>query len=305
MWFLNRKSFFTVNLRHPYNKIGDGPEGPECRIICQYLNKNWKGKTIIKIHWDEKSKFNKHKIKGLDLLIYPCKINGVYSRGKLIIIDCTNKNNKNIFMISQLGMTGKWIHSKDKYSRLTVDLCALDKKDDQWYFSDARCFGNFNIYNDMTPVFKKHGPCLLLASLVSNNNIKQNQLKTYQKLATLKIFQDKIRNKRIKNKQICIFLLEQKHCSSIGNIYRSEALYRAKINPKKLLSELSDEDIINLYNCIIKQLYISYNSMNHGNYQTSNVFQVYNKKTDPLGNVVETFKDKTKRTVHWVSTVQN
>jgi len=83
------------------------PEAAEIRIISEYLNKHWSGKSIVGMGMDTKSKFNKTGIKGIDLIKYPCKVIGVFPRGKLIIIEVANNDNNKLYLISQLGMEGK------------------------------------------------------------------------------------------------------------------------------------------------------------------------------------------------------
>ena len=292
------------------------PEAIEIRIICEYLNKKWTNQTIVSFGWDTGSKFHKTGIKGLELAKVPCKVVGVFSRGKLIIIECITTDNKTIYMVSQLGMEGKWIHAKDVYSNFRIYFGSLQndkyKVTDTWYFSDSRHFGHFNIYSDFKEIDKAHGPCWMLAALLSENIVHKHDLKPYQTFMTFNHFRGKINDKRLAKKEICDFLMKQKYGSGIGNYLRAEIQYRAKISPHKLLSSFSYDDILVLYNCIIKQLLISYGAKGltiksywdpEGN-KGKCPLQVYNRKEDPFGNKVETFKDKERRTVHWVPAIQ-
>lgn len=294
------------------------PEGPEIRVISEYLNKVWKNKLIVSLGWDDKSKFNKKKIKGLEFVKVPCKIIGVFPRGKCIIIECINVSNQTIYMVSQLGMEGKWIHEKDKYSNFRIYFGNINKEktayeiQDRWYFSDSRHFGHFNVYTDLGRLCKKHGPCFLTTALVSSNAIKVETLQPYQETVSMEAFSAKIHYNRIANKQICDFVMEQKYFSGIGNYLRAEILYRTKMNPRKTLGSFTDADIVNLYNMIIKQMLIAYGARGltiksywdpEGNTGKCPL-QVYNRKLDPFNNPIEKFKDKSKRTVHWVPIVQ-
>lgn len=294
------------------------PEGPEIRVISEYLNKVWSNKLIIAMGWDDKSKFNKTGIKGTELAKAPLKVVGVFPRGKCIIIECINAEKRTIYLVSQLGMEGKWIHKKDKHSNFRIYFGGLNKDktayqiQDKWYFSDQRHFGHFNIYSDLDEICKSHGPCFLTTSLVTNGMINKDQLRPYQELVTVEYFMSKIRYGRISSKQICDFVMEQKYCSGIGNYLRAEIFYRARMDPRKKLGSFNDLDIYHLYDVIIKQMMIAYGSRGltiksywdpEGNAGKCPL-QVYNQTSDPSGNPVETFKDKQKRTVHWVPTVQ-
>ena len=50
---------------------------------------------------------------------------------------------------------------------------------------------------------------------------------------------------------ICEILLNQKIVAGSGNYLRADALYLAKINPFLKPKDILDEDLKNLYNCII------------------------------------------------------
>ena len=221
-------------------------------------------------------------------------------------------------MISQLGMEGKWVHTKEKHSNFRIYFGKLntDKTQyiitDTWYYDDSRHFGHFNIYSDLTEIKTKHGPCYLTTAMLRDNIIKKEELRPYQDLVLFDSFKDKIKDNRLQNKQICDFLMEQKYFSGVGNYLRAELLYRAKINPTKLLSSFSDNAISLLYKTILDQMLLAYGARGltiksywdpEGNAGKCPL-QVYNKDYDPLGNRVEKFPDKQKRTVHWVPAVQ-
>ena len=294
------------------------PEGAEIRVISEYLNKVWTNKLIIGMGWDEKSKFHKTGVKGLELVKVPCKVMGVYPRGKLIIIECINNEGNIIYMISQLGMEGRWIHTKEKHCNFRIYFGGLNEDrtkyeiTEKWFYDDSRHFGHFNVYDNMTEVFKKHGPCLLTTALVVSGLLERSELRPYQELANLEAFKDKLTNTRIKNKQICDFLMDQRYFSGIGNYLRAEILYRAKINPHKSLGTFDMGTIEKLYNSIIEQMLVAYGARGltiksywdpEGN-KGQCPLQVYKKTHDPLGYPVEKFKDKQKRMVHWVPAVQ-
>ncbi len=294
------------------------PESCEIRVISEYLNKVWTGKLIVSLGWDDKSKFNKTGIKGIELVKVPCRVVGVFPRGKLIIIETVNSEGMTVYMVSQLGMEGKWIHTKDNYSNFRIYFGDLNQNrtayeiTDRWYFSDSRHFGHFNVYSDLTEPGKSHGPCLLTTALVAKGTVRLEDLRPYQSISDLNYFTSKLRNGRLKAKQICDFLMEQKHVSGIGNYLRAEVFFRAKMDPRKLLSSFTDDDIIILYNAIMVQMVIAYEARGltiksywdpEGNAGKCPL-QAYNQTTDPMGNPVEKFKDKNNRMVHWVPAVQ-
>jgi len=294
------------------------PEACEVRVIAEYLNKVWKNKLIVGMGWDSKSKFNKKPIKGLEFVKVPCRVLGVFPRGKLIVIECINSLGNIIYMVSQLGMEGRWIHTRETHSNFYICFGDLNESktqyiiNDIWYKDDSRHFALFNVYTDLTDIKKKHGPCLLTTALVNAGYISVSDLRPYQELSTLNMFRDKIKNNRLQNKQICDFLMDQKYFSGIGNYLRAEIGFRSKMNPRKTLGLFTDADIELLYNTILYQMLLAYGHRGltiktywdpEGNTGKCPL-QVYKKDFDPYGNKVETFKDKQNRTVHWVPAIQ-
>ena len=309
------------------------PEAAEVRVICEYLHKAWFGKLLLSVYWDNKSKFDKPKyaIKGVPLIKTPCRICGVYSRGKVIIIEALNADHKTIYMISQLGMEGKWTQEKGPHSNLHFYFGDLNPEktkfvvDETWYFDDTRHFGRFNAYDSLDEPLKAHGPCLLTTALVSKGLIDFKTLRPYQLVVTVNEFKTKIKSGRYKaDKEICDYLMEQKHFSGIGNYLRAEILYRGCFNPHKTVKSFTDTELETLYNSIIKQMLIAYGAkgLTIRSYWDPEggsgkcPLQVYNREHDPLGNPVETFMDNKKykqtdpkkqkggRTCHWVPAVQ-
>lgn len=268
------------------------PEAPELAIqvdnILVWLNKC---KTIIGINWDSESRYaTREKMKGISLVKLPLTVKNVYSHGKLLIFVVTNSDEKILYMVSHLGMSGYWSNEKNKYSNLYIKF----GKQEQYYYSevfrlyydDMRKFGSFSIYENLTEVLKKNGPCLMQAALYKYEN------KIYDNFATLKDWVETL--SKLKNKKICEFMMAQKYFSGIGNYLRAEILYRCKIHPEKI--ELSKDEINLLYFTCLKVMYKSYkNKLN---------FKCYGKNCDNLGNIVDHFKDSNKRTVHFVKAVQ-
>jgi|688.fasta_scaffold812605_1 hypothetical protein len=67
----------TTDLNHPYNKIGDGPEGPEARIVADKLRLFINNKYLhCYLHTD------KSKITGVQFIASPSLITNVRSYGK-------------------------------------------------------------------------------------------------------------------------------------------------------------------------------------------------------------------------------
>ena len=108
--------------------------------------------------------------------------------------------------------------------------------------------------------------------------------------------------------------MDQKVISGVGNYIKSEALYRAGINPHITPAEMNDQQIKSLWSwigTIIKTSYeqggatlATYTDMdnNHGDFVFS--FNVYRKESDPLGNKVIHEITPDGRMTHWVPEIQ-
>src|SRR5581483_4886529 len=104
------------------------------------------------------------------------------------------------------------------------------------YYNDMRQFGWIKILRSNKvkelSFFKSLGP----------EPLKDLDLKTFQSI---------VKNRKNPIKSI---LMEQKLIAGIGNIYANDALFVAKINPKRLSCTLSEKEIKNLFNAIEKVL---------------------------------------------------
>jgi DNA-formamidopyrimidine glycosylase len=268
------------------------PEGPEVRIIADCLEKVLVGKTLLNICFDERSRYARHPLPNLDELTFPYKFSRVFTKGKKIIMMLS----KDIYLISSLGMEGKWTFEKGTHSNLWFEL-SDDEENNILYFNDSRHFGILEILtseNQLKERLSKIGPDLL------NEEVSED---LWKKIS---------RGKRIQKMQICKFLMEQKYFSGIGNYLRAEILYQAKIRPDRSLGELSDEELETIRVAALQLIRSSYESKGctlhsywdvYGNTGDFKVI-VYEKSTDPFGNTVQrdTFSDG--RTMHWVPAVQ-
>ncbi len=263
------------------------PESPESRIIAEGLQKYLPGYYITSI---ESTDYNIP-------LPLPRLIKGITVKGKKLVFML----DQDIYLVNSLGMTGRWVWEKAPHARVTISLSKLVNNElvfaGNLYYDDTRKFGNFTIYNSTQELlngFKgKVGPDLL-------NETVPYELwySTVKKLKT--------------TKQICQFLLDQQYFSGIGNVYRSEIAYHAKLNPTRLLSSLSESELKQLYDSSIAVLRDSYSKRAYsGNKIWDPLNQpgqydpmVYNKLLDPHGNPVQTTTCKDKRKLYWVPQVQ-
>jgi endonuclease-8 len=296
-------TLYTVDLPHPYNKIGDGPEGPEVRTVADKLRPVILGKIITKATKGERAKGD-----GFNNLVCPATIIMVKSYGKKLIIDC----NTGISIIVSLGMTGRMQYTPGNHSHycftikevkvckllLLVHLCDL-------YFDDARYFGRIDIINTtaVPEYLSDIGPDLLAAALNESTWISLSDW--------IAIFT----RRKWKKKVIAEILMEQDLVAGIGAYLSSEILYNAKILPNREISTLTNDEWNSLRIAAHKIILLSYS---HGGFTIESFISpdgsigkypaaVYQRTYDPFGNSVQhgpIRETKGARTFHWVPAVQ-
>lgn len=236
------------------------PEGPEVKILVDNLNYLIKNKNLENIIFTG-GRYKTHKKPDnynslIELL--PTKIISINCKGKFIYI--LLQNNYSIWIT--LGMTGFFTNRKEKHSDITF---IINKK--ELYFNDYRHFGTITICKTME--------CL-------NKKLKTLGSDIFSKEFTYNTFYNIIK----KTKQsiiICLFIMNQKKISGVGNYLRSEIFYNSYLNPFLTLQNLSDEYIKKLYKSIVLIAKQSYNSqkkemVNEKNYTDEFEFEVYQQK---------------------------
>lgn len=263
------------------------PEGPECTIIANSLNKLAQGRKLTNIEILS-GRYQKTPITNLDLILN-ANIVEISNKGKFIYWKFDNSYN----LFSTLGMSGGYSTAKTTHERIRFTL----DNSLEIVYTDVRNFGTMKIANFAELEKKKReiGPDML------NNPCSINEF-------------EKIIEKN-KNWKLGPFLLEQKKLSGIGNIYKSEICYLAAINPSRTLSTIVGIELENLYCSIIHilQVALSLGGSSQKDYKDidgtlgkflSDISQVYRRTTDRLGNPVVSCELGDGRTTWWCPNVQ-
>lgn len=200
------------------------PELPEVETVCRALSKVIKNSKIKEIkfyrkdlRWQVKDNFEV-TLKN-NIFIDP------YRRGKYILIPT---NTDKIFLI-HLGMSGqirikkKDIVQKHDHMRLIVEN---NNKHFIITYNDSRRFGYIDLFKKKE--LREH----FLLSKIGVEPLGRG--------LTIEYLQNNF-NKRVIN--IKNALIDQKIIAGIGNIYASEILYKAKINPLREVNSLSKNDL--------------------------------------------------------------
>jgi DNA-formamidopyrimidine glycosylase len=297
------KILYLTDIPHPYNNIGDGPEGPEARVSANVLERKLLCKYITGVSVDERSKIN-----GVSLLTggKSAKIIKVRSYGKKIIIELDT----NIVIITSLGMTGRWQYSKGNHSHTMLKIEDLQSINNEFirsnvcdlYFDDVRYMGKIDIikFDNLNGYLGTLGPDLLQCALKQETWIKDGEW--------LKIF----KADRLKNRSVCQVLLDQDVIAGIGNYLKSEILYLSRVHPDRRLKDITDEEWDRIRMNSHKVIKLAYD---HGGFTIESFLSpdgelgnysamVYGKTQDPYGNKVTRIVSRDNRTSHIVEVLQ-
>ena len=200
------------------------PELPEVETVCRALSKVIKNSTIKKIEFYRKDlrwqvKNNLEVTLKNNIFINP------YRRGKYILIPT---NTDKIFLI-HLGMSGqirikkKDIVQKHDHMRMIVEN---NNKHFVVTYNDSRRFGYIDLFKKKE--LREH----FLLSKIGVEPLGRE--------LTTEYLQNNFKKRVINIKNA---LIDQKIIAGIGNIYASEILYKAKINPLRKVNSLSQNDL--------------------------------------------------------------
>jgi formamidopyrimidine-DNA glycosylase len=226
------------------------PELPEVEVVRLFLESKLIGKKISKLEIITPKSFigNPEAVVGQ-------KIISTSRLGKQLSLHLQNK----LIILFHLKMTGQIIYQEERKERGKYLRAIIELNDhSRICFQDVRRFG--------------------WIKLVKQDQISNSLLK--EKLGPEPISKDftleyltKITQKA--RKPIKNLLLEQNKIAGIGNIYANEALFLAKIDPRRLANSLTKREIIGLKASIIE---VIHNGIKHGGASDNDYLSAYGKK---------------------------
>ena len=266
------------------------PEGPEIKYVSKLIKNIVLDQTLLKFnilngpYLTSSSKIyrsQREKICSSGMLNGLVCID-VYSKGKNLFFVFENC----MYLVVHAGMAGSWTFCKNKHV-----LFHMEFENEDLYFQDSRRFSRLYVLN--------------------NEQINDFEMKIGPDIFDIDFETFKKQLLRMKKSQLCLALLNQNKISGIGNYLRADIMYVAKLSPYRLVSSLTEEDLCNLYESCRDVVYESYsckattcgnyeNTIHYGDYTT----KVYGKNISENGEQVEKFKDRNKRTVWWVPSIQ-
>jgi len=195
------------------------PELPEVELVAQSLNKLVAGRTIIaaELLRERLAPFN--PVAEFAERLSNSKITSVNRRGKHILFDLDNGQT----LVAHLRMSGRFMllpidRENPKYTHaafyFAVDLRLV--------FQDQRHFGFMRVVET--------------ENLFETKELKSLAPEPFSDDFTPKYFREILKTSKRSLKE---FLLDQTKVTGLGNIYASEAMFLARVNPQILANEVS------------------------------------------------------------------
>lgn len=226
------------------------PELPEVETTIRGLNKKVLNRTFVDVWTDSPKIIKKPKtFEQFKKEIKDKKIIKIWRRAKNIIFDLSDGYSLLVHqkMTGHL-LIGKWKLENGDWKPLSkgplqdpfnryIHLMFWLSDDLMMALSDLRKFAKVELQKT--------------EELLNSKEFKELGLEPLDKDFTFEKFKEVLQGREGKIKQI---LIDQNIIAGIGNIYSSEALWRAKIHPEKNVAKLSQQELKNLYQAVKKVL---------------------------------------------------
>jgi formamidopyrimidine-DNA glycosylase len=203
------------------------PELPEVEVLARHLRPALTGKTIRAAVVRREKVLHPTKAARFQKELVGAKFVGLQRRGKYLLFELRRAGTrKNLFLLGHLGMTGRmFLAPKNaptpKHAAVILELGAKN-----FIYEDTRYFGRLTL--DLSAV-EKLGP------------------EPWDEKFTADVFHRALKSSR---QPVKVRLLDQSLVAGVGNIYASEALFRAGISPRRAANRLTLAQAENLLRCV-------------------------------------------------------
>jgi formamidopyrimidine-DNA glycosylase len=203
------------------------PELPEVEVLARHLLPLLRGKIICAVNVRREKVLRPTSLQKFRMALIGAKFKNLKRRGKYFLFELQSKTPvKAVTVLGHLGMTGKMFlmpkgEPLPKHAAVIFDLGETN-----FIYEDTRYFGRMTL--DMSAV-EKLGP------------------EPLDEKFSPKDFAEKLKRSR---QSIKVKLLDQSLVAGVGNIYASEALFRARISPKLAANKLTFAQIKKLWRAI-------------------------------------------------------
>lgn len=192
------------------------PELPEVEILARHLRPLLRGKTIRAVEIRRAKVLQPTSPARLKTKLRGAKFLNLTRRGKYLLFELRPKNSRaSIQLLGHLGMTGRMFLAAKKEPLPKHAAVILDLGAHHFIYEDTRYFGRFTL--DVSAA-EKLGP------------------EPWDEIFSPEFFQQQLKKSR---QPIKVKLLDQSLMAGVGNIYASEALFRAGISPRRAASKIT------------------------------------------------------------------
>lgn len=214
------------------------PELPEVETISKQLDEVLRGRKIISIEVRREKSFSGNKSdligKTIEGMERRSKMMAITFRGfpKLLIIHL-KMTGQLIYLSGNHRVVGghptpDWVNElPSKHTRVIIDLDNRAKL----FFNDLRVFG-------WVRIFSKESWEKLIGRLPPDVTSREFTLEYFAKILGKS------------GRAVKLVLMDQDKFGGVGNIYANDALYKAKIDPRKKAKELSGKEAEELYEAV-------------------------------------------------------
>jgi formamidopyrimidine-DNA glycosylase len=203
------------------------PELPEVEVLAQHLRPLLRGKTIRGVTVRRAKVLAPTSPREFRRAVLGAQFAGLSRRGKYLLFQLKRRvTGERVTILGHLGMTGRMFLAGRREPLPVHAAVVFDLGGENFIYEDARYFGRLTLDGS---VVEKLGPEPLGGNF---------QPATFAR--ALKRSRQAIKVK----------LLDQKVVAGIGNIYASEALFRARLSPKRGANRLTREQIKRLWSAV-------------------------------------------------------
>ena len=203
------------------------PELPEVEVLVRQLRRTLPGKIVRRVQVNRSKSLRPTSGRQFGLALTGAKFTAISRRGKYILFELRSRpGGETVRLLGHLGMTGRMFLALKrtpipKHAAVVLNLGATN-----FVFEDTRYFGRLSL--DLSAI-DKLGPEPMTDAF------------------TPETFARELKRSR---QAIKVKLLDQSVVAGVGNIYASEALFRARISPKKAANRLKLDAVKALHGAI-------------------------------------------------------
>ncbi len=201
------------------------PELPEVETIRRQLSEKLAGKAIadIKVNTPKQFRGDKSNVVG-------ASIEKLWRRAKMLGMSLDN----DLVLLIHLKMTGQLVFSENNPPAKTTQIIFYFADGDRLFFNDLRKFGWIKVLDKPQKLVNQQEEYPELAEF---NDLGPEPFGDQFNLTYLQREFSKTR------RAVKKVLLDQKVIAGIGNIYASEILFRAGVDPRQPANQLEPEEI--------------------------------------------------------------